>query len=112
MRTVVPSHNLQSPPRHRRCRSCSLPTINDLRTTDFNLVTIPRSGAYTLLIEGTIGNTGTSDYVFNVQPEIITTQPLALDTLVSGNVATVGARNEYAFSLSEWSLLYFDALVA
>jgi len=84
--------------------------FNAARTADQNLVAIPRSETYTLLVEGAIGNTGTSDYVFNVQPEVVTSQSLALDALVADSIATVGAKDKYTFTLSQWSLLYFDAL--
>src|SRR4029077_8208585 len=52
-------------------------------TSDVDTLTLAQAGAYTLLIEGAIANTGASTYTFNVQPQAVGTTPLALGVTMS-----------------------------
>ncbi|HLF95978.1 MAG TPA: CARDB domain-containing protein, partial [Methylococcaceae bacterium] len=77
---------------------------------DIGPSTLGYSGVYTLLIEGTAGATGTSDYRFNVQK--VTDEdvkPLTVGTTVSGNIPQAGQRDFYTFNLAETKQLYFDS---
>jgi ELWxxDGT repeat protein len=79
--------------------------------SDAGTQTLAAAGAYTLLVEGYIGDTGTGSYTFNVQP-VATATPttLTLGTTVNGSIATAGQQNDYTFNLAAGSNLYFDAL--
>ena len=77
---------------------------------DKGLLTLTQTGVYTLLVEGYINSTGTSNYSFNVQKVTDEQIPLTVGDTVNGSIAHVGQRDFYSFSLSEAKQLYFDAL--
>jgi RHS repeat-associated protein len=78
--------------------------------TDAGRLSLEAGGAYTLLVEGSIVNTGTINYSIEVAPITDTTQALQLGSLVNSSLATYGEQDNYTFSLSSSALLYFDAL--
>ncbi|TAK64405.1 hypothetical protein, partial [Methylobacter sp.] len=72
---------------------------------------LSQTGAYTLLIEGQVGDAGaTSSYSFNVQKVTDEQLSLTLGDTVNGSIAHAGQRDFYSFSLSEAKQLYFDSL--
>ena len=73
-------------------------------------ITTAVDGSYTLLVEGLISATGSSNYSFNVQKVTDEQYPLTVGDTVNGSVAHVGQRDFYSFSLGEAKQLYFDAL--
>ncbi|MFN0055355.1 MAG: Ig-like domain-containing protein [Planctomycetales bacterium] len=77
-----------------------------------DVVTLPRPGLYTLLLEGSIADTGTGTYTINAQPVTPISQALNLGDLVNGSIAAAGEEDPYTFSLATPSLLYFDALTS
>ena len=72
--------------------------------------TLTVTGAYTLLIEGAIGNTSPIGYGFNVQKVTNTTAALTMGAQVNGAVTQTGQQNIYTFTLANASQLYFDSL--
>ena len=72
--------------------------------------TLTVTGAYTLLIEGAIGNTSPIGYGFNVQKVTNTTAALTMGAQVDGAVTQTGQQNIYTFTLANASQLYFDSL--
>ncbi len=87
---------------------------NFINTTssDVDALTLAQPGTYTLLLEGSVVNTGadTGIYTFNVTPATVTSAPLTLGGTVSGALAAPGAQDRYTFTLPAAALLYFDAL--
>ncbi|WP_292430542.1 LEPR-XLL domain-containing protein [Methylobacter sp.] len=73
-------------------------------------ITTAVDGSYTLLVEGRISATGSSNYSFNVQKVVDEQSTLSLDSTVNGSIAHAGQRDFYSFTLSEAKQLYFDAL--
>ncbi len=78
---------------------------------DVDVQTLGLAGAYTLIVEGYVGN-GTSpiNYSFNVQKVTNTSAAITLGTPVNGAVAHVGQQNNYTFSLTSDTQVYFDSL--
>src|SRR5262249_11886656 len=70
----------------------------------------------TLLFEGQISANGATDYTFNVSSQgHVTIAPptgtaLTLGTLTSGAISTAGQQNNYIFTISNPTSLYFDSL--
>ena len=77
---------------------------------DGGRVNLSASGTNTLLIEGSINNTGTLSYSFNAEPIADTTETLTLGGLTNGNLAAPGQQDSYTFNLAANALLYFDSL--
>ncbi|MDO9047917.1 MAG: LEPR-XLL domain-containing protein [Methylobacter sp.] len=73
-------------------------------------ITTAVDGSYTLLVEGRVSATGSSNYSFNVQKVTDDQSTLSLGSTVNGSIAHAGQRDFYSFSLSESKQLYFDAL--
>lgn len=80
------------------------------RLNDSGTLTIPADGTYTLLVEGWRGNEDQDTYTINVVPVTSTTQPLTLDAVTNGVLATPGESAVYTFSLGADTQLYFDSL--
>jgi RHS repeat-associated protein len=79
-------------------------------SSDEDTRVLTQTGTYTILMEGTLGATGTTNYTFNVQPVTITTQALTLGNTVSGAIGVTGEEDRYTFALGSPSLVYFDSL--
>ncbi len=83
---------------------------------DVNNVTLPATGTYTLLVEGTISGGSATSYSFQLLPQggtpspAFTGMPLALGTGVTNVIDTVGATNAYTFTLAQPTRLYYDSL--
>jgi hypothetical protein len=77
---------------------------------DVSTTTLLADGSYTLLVEGRITSTGTSNYSFSIQKFADATAALTLDTTVSGTIAFIGQRNIQTFTLDSRKELYFDSL--
>ncbi|WP_301102649.1 CARDB domain-containing protein, partial [Propionivibrio sp.] len=79
---------------------------------DIGLLTLALSGTYTLLIEGSVANTGAATYNFNVlkvtDKTIAVTEPLG--TPVNGSIDYAGQRASYTFTLNDAKQVYFDSL--
>src|SRR5262249_4243112 len=89
------------------------PYGNMLFSNRFNVdsgrLTLPAGGAYAVLVEGDVRDTGTVGYSFNVAPVTDTTQPLTLGSSINGTLAGPGQQDRYRFTLAADSLLYFDS---
>ena len=79
------------------------------RLRDLNVV-IPRSGVYTLLVEGARANEDSDTYTLNLVPVSVTDSALTLGARVDGALSTPGARASYSFDVTSDTLLYFDSL--
>ncbi len=84
--------------------------FSTFQSNDAGRLTLTASGVYTVLVEGRIGSTGTSNYSFNVAPIADTTQALTLGNLVSGSLSAPGQQDHYTFTLPATEQLYFDSL--
>ncbi|PYK98758.1 MAG: hypothetical protein DME19_11285 [Verrucomicrobia bacterium] len=79
-------------------------------------VTVPATGTYTLLVEGSIGDTGSGSYSFNVVPEgnvpppVFTGTPMNLGDPYASNLSA-NTTNAYIFSLTNTTRVVFDTYV-
>lgn len=73
-------------------------------------VTLPVSGDYTLALQGRSGFTGSASYSFRVITPDLITQPMALDTNISGSISEKGEQDIYTFTGTAGQQLYFDSL--
>jgi subtilase family serine protease len=77
--------------------------------------TLTVTGRYTLLIEGTIDQTGDVAFGFNVEargntpPPAITPNDVAFATLVQSSIAAAGEVDTYTFTLTEAKRIVFDS---
>ena len=78
-------------------------------STDGGRVTLRATGTYTLLVEGAIGDTGSTPYGVNLEPITDAQQTLMLGTAATGNLSP-GQQDHYTFTLAASALLDFDAL--
>ncbi|MEF8723661.1 MAG: CARDB domain-containing protein [Candidatus Accumulibacter delftensis] len=79
--------------------------------SDVDVTTLPRSGRYTLLVEGRYHeDAATSTYTINVQPVVDHVTPMTLDSEVAGSIDSVGQRGLHTFTLSETRQVYVDVL--
>ncbi|MBL8814930.1 MAG: cadherin repeat domain-containing protein, partial [Planctomyces sp.] len=72
------------------------------------LLTLP--GTYRVAVVGDFGDTGTIDYSFRIQPSAITSEPLTVGSIVSGEITNAGDVDRYTFTLLSDSQLWFDGL--
>ncbi len=78
---------------------------------DVDTFTAPRSGNYTLALEGRIYNNNASHYQFALLQIEDSNQTLPLDTAIDGTLAKPGQRSHYSFSVeTEPMLAVFDSL--
>lgn len=83
-------------------------------------LTLPATGRYTLLVEGTGWGTQSEDvaYGFRIdkvgfeEPPVLEGLPLAIGATVEGETLAPNEPNYYLFTLTEPARLYFDALAA
>jgi hypothetical protein len=78
--------------------------------TTQGFVTLTAGGAYTLVIQGVIYDTGTATYTFNLQPPVATTTALTLGAVSTGSIAAAGETNAFTFSLTQPTLVVLAAL--
>ena len=78
---------------------------------DTGRLTLRVGGIYTVLVGGTNGDTGTTNYTFNVFPISDPTHALTLGSVVSANLAVPGEQDRYTFNLADDTQLYFDSLI-
>jgi RHS repeat-associated protein len=84
--------------------------FNNPLSSDGGRLTLTGSGAFTLLVEGGLTDTGTDSYSFNVAPITDTTQTLTLGSAVNATLAEPGEQDSYKFTLAAHTQLYFDSL--
>ncbi|MHB8861524.1 MAG: putative Ig domain-containing protein [Pirellulaceae bacterium] len=84
--------------------------FNQNLSTDVDTTTLTQTGAYTLLLEGSIADTGSGTYTINVQPVTTISQALTLGNVINGSIGVTGHQDLYIFNLAAPALLYFDAL--
>jgi hypothetical protein len=79
-------------------------------------ITLPVSGTYHLLVEGQINSNTPSSYGFNVSYlakgtiAVPTGTALTLGALTSGAISTAGQQNNYVFTITNPTNVYFDSL--
>src|SRR5579863_5027070 len=74
-------------------------------------VTLNKSGTYTLLAEGYIGDTNSVNFTWNAIPIIDPpAQPLTLGTTLTSSLKVPAEQDSYTFTLASNSLVYFDSL--
>src|SRR3990170_7535960 len=85
-------------------------------TTDQNAIVIPKSGSYTLIIEGEpFAGSITADYAFNVVLQgNVSLQPfngtsITIGENVTGSISVWGETDNFIFSRTDDSRLYFDS---
>ncbi|HAV62349.1 MAG TPA: hypothetical protein DCY13_08305, partial [Verrucomicrobiales bacterium] len=83
---------------------------------DVNNVTLPATGNYTLMVEGTISGGSATSYSFQLLPQggtpppAFTGTPLTLGAGITNVLATAGTTNAFTFTLAQPTRLYFDSL--
>jgi len=82
--------------------------IDNAFNGDAGPLTLP-AGDYLVLIEGHYNDTGSGNYTFNLAPVNDGSQPLALDTTITGNISAAGQVQAYTFTLPSAARLYFDS---
>jgi hypothetical protein len=91
-------------------------SFNSTTSSDVATTTLTQAGNYALLIEGSLRDTVSGTYTFNVVPQGNVPQPpptgaaLVLGTTVSNAISVAGEQDRYILTLAQASLLYFDAL--
>jgi RHS repeat-associated protein len=78
--------------------------------TDQDLVVLPRTETYYLLVEARANNTANNTYELNVISATTTEFQLSPGDIRTGSIAGVGDTTEYSFSLPGRATLYFDSL--
>jgi predicted RNA-binding protein associated with RNAse of E/G family len=81
-------------------------------TQDVDVLPLPLTGAYTLLVEGRYFETAAATYTVNVQPVTDSTTVLSLGSTTAGQIAVPGERDAYTFDLAAAATLYFDSLAS
>lgn len=78
---------------------------------DLELITLPLTGVYKVMVYGRFDNEVDVSYAFRVQ-SVLDTPPTALTfgTTYNGNIGVTGQTDRYSFSLSQDSLVSFDVL--
>ncbi len=74
------------------------------------VTTLPRTGTYTVMIEGNVDQTTPADYAFTVYTATTTHAPLPLNQPVLGSIATPGQTDAYDFTLTQPTKVLFDSL--
>jgi hypothetical protein len=77
---------------------------------DVGPVVLTDGGTYTLLVEGSHGDSGSGAYTIQVLPVNDGAHPLVIGDLVNGTIASPGQSQVYTFALPGAATLYFDAL--
>ena len=85
-------------------------SFNNATSSDVDTLTLGATGTYTLIMEGTIADTGSGSYTFNVQPAPVSTVPLTLGNQIIDAIAGIGEQDRYTFTLPGAAPLYFDSL--
>ncbi|HEY7118908.1 MAG TPA: hypothetical protein VH475_20125, partial [Tepidisphaeraceae bacterium] len=81
--------------------------------SDVDRMVIPRSGAYTLLVEGRFNDTSASaTFGFTVQKVSDPTTPMTVGTTVNGSIDQPGQQPKFTLNLASDAKLYFDALAS
>jgi ELWxxDGT repeat protein len=75
--------------------------------SDYPRLTLPSTGAYTLVLEG--NNSGTTTATFTVSTVTDTTMPLTLGTPMSGTISGAGQIASHTFTLAAPTRLWFDS---
>ena len=81
-------------------------------SSDADVLALPTTGTYALLVEGRHYYTARNAYQFNIQPVVDDTAALLLGATVSGAIDHAGQADRYTFSLTEDKQLYFDSLAS
>ena len=78
---------------------------------DVDVLTLPTTGSYTLLLEGRYYASGRNPYEFNIQPVSDDVAGLALGETINGAIDLPGQSDRYTFSLGDAKQVYFDSLI-
>ena len=82
-----------------------------LSSGDIDTRTLTQTGFYTLLIEGSLGETIETNFEFNVQPVAAAVpEALILGSETSGSIAVPGGQEIYGLTLASPATLHFDSL--
>lgn len=76
------------------------------RTSD--LVTLPRDGLYTVLIEGALGTTDVTNYAFTVRQVNAPVRSAEINQPIGGNLVDAGQVDRYSINLTQESLVRVD----
>src|SRR5690606_2415946 len=74
--------------------------------------TTPKSGTYTLLLEGSVYNSSDVAYSFAVNKVTDARRDISLDEVVDGAIDVAGQRQFLEFTLAEDTQVFLDALVS
>jgi len=69
-------------------------------------------GAYTLIVDGPLGNTGSVDFGFRLVHPTVSTTAIAVGDLVADSIATAGQVQRYTFDVAADTVLAFDSLAS
>lgn len=80
-------------------------------------VTVGQAGTYTLLVEGTVGNSAPVPYSFNLSPQgnippvAITGIDVGVGTNITGSISSPGGTNDYRLRISEAKRVLLDSFL-
>ncbi|MEM1108240.1 MAG: putative Ig domain-containing protein [Planctomycetota bacterium] len=78
--------------------------------TDRSPISLTRTGQYVLVLEGQQADIAANDYTFSLSRVAENTAALALDTSITGTIATAGQYDRYTFTLNKTTDVLFDTL--
>ena len=68
---------------------------------------LPNSGTYTLIVQGRVGESGTTNYSFNAIPVSDPSTTLTPNSLTSGSLTIPSQQKSYTFALANATAMYF-----
>lgn len=77
---------------------------------DQDVILLPRTGTFYLLLEAQVTNTVSNTYEINVVSASTTEATLEIGAVTNGSIDVVGDTVEYSFTLPSAATLYFDSL--
>ncbi|SFJ58302.1 M10 family metallopeptidase C-terminal domain-containing protein [Planctomicrobium piriforme] len=83
--------------------------LNSRLALDGERLTLPNTGTYTLLLQGTVPSTGYTNASFTVRTVQDDSAPLTINSAVSGRINTPGQEDRFTFTLTAPASLWFDS---
>ncbi|MFN9973829.1 MAG: hypothetical protein ACK58T_28445, partial [Phycisphaerae bacterium] len=77
---------------------------------DGGRVVLPNTGTYTIVVQGSLYADGTTTYAFDAIPVTDDSVALTFGTTYSSSISTLGQQDNYTFTLSSPTRLWFDSM--
>ncbi len=77
---------------------------------DRDTFAVQRSGEYLLLVEGSLENSTSLSYQFNLQPVTNSTEALSINAVTTANIDHAGKTSKFTFDITEATPIVFDKL--